>query len=425
MTDEETLELFVHQFHRGREAWEKLSNRTLEWKLSVDEQGFQSTLTVPPAKEINRLAAVVAPLADPSSALYYGRVAWTLMVGDPGERHRIQRGLQLLQAGEVLLTVDGQDYRDTDLWLAYAKGEFFSDDEESQSLLAALRSVLGTDHLVQQRFYAHSQRVLRYCGVLYDLCRVELAKAGVVKQRSIDKAGPCIYCRTIEGDFTRPEHVYPESLGNQEIILRNGEVCVACNSGVLSTLDEYLVNNDAIALLRTFLQPNNPRTGKFPNARGKDYRIDKVAPRHVVVGLHSGASEPVVQELGNGMVHMQFELRGRKFELSKLGRALYRIALGFVAWKEGAEAAYNVKYDAARRYILGAAGFPNLLFLSTECVPNPNIRSTYWVRSPGTFVWLEILGLGYCFNLELEPRLDGDNLPPGVAAFSLQGKSAA
>jgi hypothetical protein len=35
----------------------------------------------------------------------------------------------------------------------------------------------------------------------------------------------CIFCRRHDGGFTRREHVFPESLGNETVILEPGIVC--------------------------------------------------------------------------------------------------------------------------------------------------------------------------------------------------------
>lgn len=35
----------------------------------------------------------------------------------------------------------------------------------------------------------------------------------------------CIFCRRHDGGFTSREHVFPESLGNEEVVLPRGVVC--------------------------------------------------------------------------------------------------------------------------------------------------------------------------------------------------------
>src|SRR5690606_4777168 len=49
----------------------------------------------------------------------------------------------------------------------------------------------------------------------------------------------CIYCLTLEGDFGSEEHVIPESLGGDAMVLRDS-VCRRCNN-TLARLDQTLL----------------------------------------------------------------------------------------------------------------------------------------------------------------------------------------
>ena len=52
-------------------------------------------------------------------------------------------------------------------------------------------------------------------------------------------ASVCLYCKRSNRQSTSVEHVFPESLGNAEIVLPKGTVCDSCNNGKLSRLDIY------------------------------------------------------------------------------------------------------------------------------------------------------------------------------------------
>jgi hypothetical protein len=60
----------------------------------------------------------------------------------------------------------------------------------------------------------------------------------------------CIYCLQITGSFESEEHIFPESLGNKDLILGRGYVCDRCNNGILAVLDNALMKFEPIAFLQ-------------------------------------------------------------------------------------------------------------------------------------------------------------------------------
>ena len=136
-------------------------------------------------------------------------------------------------------------------------------------------------------------------------------------------------------------------------------------------LDDYFVNHDMIACLRVLYVPYNPKTGKFSQAKYQNVRVERTHPRKVSLIMQSGSKKEFdVKDIDNGLSSIKFTAHGRvPFDPKHLGRALYKIALGIVCWKNGLEVALDKKYDLARNYILGKSSFPNNLFISTECEP--------------------------------------------------------
>ncbi len=61
----------------------------------------------------------------------------------------------------------------------------------------------------------------------------------------------CLFC-TASGPFTKPEHIIPKALGNDDLILRN-EVCDKCNQYFGSKVEKFVLGKTPIAFWRTFL----------------------------------------------------------------------------------------------------------------------------------------------------------------------------
>lgn len=69
----------------------------------------------------------------------------------------------------------------------------------------------------------------------------------------------CLFCQS-EGPFT-VEHVIPESLGNDDLILVD-QVCMGCNSH-FSKIEEFVLQKTPLAFWRAYLGIKTKK-GKFP-----------------------------------------------------------------------------------------------------------------------------------------------------------------
>jgi len=61
----------------------------------------------------------------------------------------------------------------------------------------------------------------------------------------------CLFCDS-NGPFSKPEHIVPEALGNNDLILR-GEVCDQCNQYFGSKIESFVLGKTPLAFWRTFL----------------------------------------------------------------------------------------------------------------------------------------------------------------------------
>lgn len=84
----------------------------------------------------------------------------------------------------------------------------------------------------------------------------------------------CIFCQRKEEDFEKDnmfteEHIVPFALGNRT--LKTNDVCKKCNSGLGTNVDNYVLDNMIIKMLRqTYRLPG--QSGRIPNpfSKGKD-----------------------------------------------------------------------------------------------------------------------------------------------------------
>jgi len=96
----------------------------------------------------------------------------------------------------------------------------------------------------------------------------------------------CLFCRRSDGGFATREHPVPESLGNTEQVLDNGVVCDRCNNGVLSDLDQALIEFFPISLRRAMLGIQT-KAGKFPVAKFSGGTVQMTEPGHVLLKVAS------------------------------------------------------------------------------------------------------------------------------------------
>jgi hypothetical protein len=213
----------------------------------------------------------------------------------------------------------------------------------------------------------------------------------------------CIYCLRTSADFASEEHIFPESMGNDELILPKGFVCKDCNNGVLSVLDNTLLEFEPIAFLQVQFV-SYKKGGEFPKARFQNVWFERTGPHDIRAVAQDKSGLPrEMTELGDGHISFQLQMRGKTFHPKALARSLYKIGLGLVALSQGQKQACDSRYDEARDFIQKGEGFPNNLVMCRKCKPTPQVVAYYPSQWPGTLIFLSIFGLMFMFNLEKAP----------------------
>jgi hypothetical protein len=258
--------------------------------------------------------------------------------------------------------------------------------------------------------------------MLFDVIKL-IEKSPECKPSSRESPNHCIYCLKKSGPFTSEEHIFPEALGNEELILPRGYVCNRCNNGVLSRLDNFLLDFEPISFLRVIYSPYT-KAGKLPKASYQNISIKKTHPRNIVLTAKdkSGLVKNL-KEMDDAQISFSINIKGKKFDPKMIGRALYKIALGTGAYDQGFRVACDPKFDMARAFILKGEDFPNKILISSNAKPKPEVTVKHQELSKGTFFLIDIFGISFLLNLRPRPCIEptDDLRSAGFEAFPLYG----
>ncbi|MGK2852272.1 MAG: hypothetical protein ACSLFN_15380 [Candidatus Limnocylindrales bacterium] len=376
--------------------------------------GSSTASTFTAGDRVHRHAALLRPFMQIGSKVEL-RAVWarirSLGLADEAVAARITQAFERADRLSMGLQVDGRDITARDVYDAYANGKYFGDDPEAKAILESM-SWGPMSAFVEMLFH---EACGSYTSLVFDLLPIVREAEGAGRGTGEDEEAPaatCIYCRTTAGDFGPEEHVIPESLVGDGLVIK-GMVCGDCNNR-LSALDQALIDFEPLALLRTMYLPLTKK-GKFPRATLGDITIEKTAPRHLRMTVGQDRPPTDFDRQPDGTVRFQehFEMRNR--DPIVLARALFKIGLGLVAHDAGADVALDSRYDAARAFILNGKPIATHLLMPTTSKPSPVVR-TWWQPFDGaTAVILDLFGLIFAFGLEPAPL----ELPPGLPRESV------
>lgn len=412
-TTVETVQLFKRHFHKCDDVVELLRERgDFRLNLTFTDESLKLALSTPDEDITVRFIVLLRRFLSPEDSLYYRKIWGKLCIvfgyAIPQEiKESITKLEQRLTQGQIKLVIDNVEYTAEQVYSLISHGTYFDEDAHTKTVLQKLMSNPATKLLFWNQFYTYSVDGFRIASQIFEA--IKHIQNSAKYKRLIDAttlAKPqCIYCLSTDKSFSSEEHVFPESLGNEEMLLPKGFVCDECNNGVLSGLDEYLVNFEPIALLRVYFVPYDKK-GKLPKANFQNMVIEKTHPRHLKLTAkdRTGRMRPN-KDLGDGWFSWQIRTRGRRPNMKKLGRALYKIALGTMALDHGPAKVLDSKYDLVRSFIRGEHGFPNNLLIRMRSEPNPQVRISYWDMVEGTPFEIDIYGLSFLVNLAPTPMM--------------------
>ena len=412
--DKAVIRDFKRSYHKVREVYSNLANASgykfeIKFERKFGGDTFQANNETPNEEETVRFVALMRRFLHPPDRLYYKSV-WTSLQLEFALKISNERVewvnvlLKRLEMGSGQITYNDDKLTPEKIYQTISNGGFFDDDEKARKYLEEMTQVPVMGPLLRHQFYDYSLSGFRVVSALFDIIlQFEHSAEDNAPQGETTVGNLCIYCLNTEGSFTSEEHVIPESLGNDDVVLPKGCVCDACNNGVLSILDNALRRFEPIAWSQVMYVPHT-KAGKFPKANFSTFTIEKTGPRHIKMMPKNKAGEiKNLKQIGEDMHSFKVEWKGKKIDWNLIGRALYKIALGMVAFKQGREQACNSKFDAARNFIRNGQGVKNNLLMQTKSRPHSNIQTRYLDLPEGTPFFIDLFGFIFFLNLENAP----------------------
>jgi hypothetical protein len=170
----------------------------------------------------------------------------------------------------------------------------------------------------------------------------------------------CLFC-TASGPFSTIEHIIPESLGNDDLLLK-GQVCDKCQAYFGKEVEKYVLEKTPIGTWRTLLGIRTKR-GRLPSvdlsvpepSRGvlpeysshHDNLMGFTSPEDGSTSVEIGDAEAIRKILCGDKKELRFVLSPK--HLVQLGRFLGKIAIELYCLADPIRAR-QPRYDALRQY---------------------------------------------------------------------------
>jgi len=408
---------FKRHFNKARNVAQKLSNMgDFSFQLKSDGEKVTAKNQTPDNKETMRFVVLMRRFLAPTSDLYYGKIWLTLMQEfsqeiPQADISKIETHIEQLRNGLLPITIDTKELTAEEIYQLISDGGFFENREKVRDYLSELAKMPFIGPLFWYQFYTYTLSAFDLMSILFRVILIveKSDRYSAIYGEKVLTEPKCIYCLSTTKNFKSEEHVFPESLGNDDLVLPKGYVCDKCNNGVLSQLDSALMKFEPIAFLQVqFVR--HTKDGSFPKANFQNMTMERTSPTHIKI-VPKDKTEKIKNKipLGDGWYSFSLDMRGKpvtKKSIKLLGRALFKIALGTVALSQGREQASDSRYDKARKFILGESDFENNFFVKLNGKPQPNVGIAYKDFGEGVSFEINIMGVVFLLNLEEKPTLE-------------------
>jgi len=420
------IERFKRYYHKVRKVVPEFGDSNISsLKVKYENQSLHTEMNTPAHDETVRLVALMRRFLNTNDDLHY-RKMWTYLLDSFGYLipkevvEEINKRIERMKRGQIQFKVNDKILTSEDIYNLISEGGYFNDSKEFHQKLDELSNIPIVKPVFWHQFFAYTLDGFYLASMFFDVIKL-IEKSQEYKISNRESLNHCIYCLKKSAPFNSEEHIIPEALGNEELILPKGYVCDKCNNGILSRLDNFLLDFEPISLLRVIYTPYT-KAGKLPNASCQNISIKKTHPRNIVFTAKDKSGwVKNLKEMDDGQISFSINIRGKKFDPKMIGRALYKIALGTVAYDQGFEVACNPKFDMVRAFILKGEDFPNNLLILSNGKPKPEVTVRYQELSDGTPFLIDIFGISFLLNLQPWPcmELNEDLKRAGFKAFPL------
>ncbi|MBI4962570.1 MAG: hypothetical protein HY913_04775 [Desulfomonile tiedjei] len=153
----------------------------------------------------------------------------------------------------------------------------------------------------------------------------------------------CLFCRSTNGPFRRMEHLIPESLGNDDLVLERGSVCDTCNQYFGSKIESKVLASPPFSIERTaFAIPT--KKGRLARYDGDGFSLHSTGSTNRILVAGYDDLSKAQRVLDSGLVVV--EPPPSYGDL--LARFFLKIGLELLLLSERVDP-YSTKFDLARR----------------------------------------------------------------------------
>jgi len=396
--------LFRLHLRKVEKAAERLTRKggkfsfELSWR---EDKGVSTSYRTPDEKTSTEFAVLMSRFLLPEDKLHVDNILamMELLSDSPIMMDfiaEIRRAFEDAAKGTIKLVRNGQRLGARSIFEEMARNVLFCDDTVRDEYLGQLQTDPVIANLYWNTFY-------EYCLQAFEILKNAnhfVEEHGFFPPHVVSD-DRCIYCGTSEGSFTTVEHIVPEALGNEDIILPRGYVCDKCNNET-SSLEQVFLDSPPLDLLRIFCVDYNKK-GAFPYYRSPEIHMERTSPNSVRITSYAGVkSLPQIITRSDGACEVNIETREEnKFDHITFARVLFKIGLGAIALREGREAALHPRFSQAREFICKGGTFPNQLIISRSAEPRAGFAVQWVYRSPaGTTLACDLLGAQFIVGLE-------------------------
>lgn len=225
---------------------------------------------------------------------------------------------------------------------------------------------------------------------------------------SVPAVPQCLYCLKRDRPFTGQEHIIPQGLGNDHLVLPRGVTCDPCNNGPLSVLDSAFLKFDPVAMMRTF-RGVPTKQGALPNALFGNAALWRRCPSDVEITTNS---RKAITPIPGGV---RLNLIGREVtppRTAQLVRWMFKATLGCTYIDRGRFLAMSPDFDEVRRIVLGAP-FHGYLAMRKSARPHESVQFSHWPVEVGgkatVLAMIDVFGVSMATDLFIRrptPELD-------------------
>lgn len=151
------------------------------------------------------------------------------------------------------------------------------------------------------------------------------------------KIKKCIFCKQDSTNSQSVEHIIPESLGNEELILEKGVVCDKCNNYFSREIEGPILNLNGFKQLR-FYEMIESKRGRIPNGEALfcgekcDIHWQKVNGKNcLMIGMSPTTMYKFLTDSPKMFFTREFELNDKNYEY-EISRFLLKIAIEYYVY---------------------------------------------------------------------------------------------